>query len=113
MALTGTESKPKIRIVFHNEGLLRSNDLVSQEFLFGKYFSWICILKLSIYGYISAQMTSRLISSASLDAWGPLKVSVSFSLLPPFFDGKLNMENFMGSQSVLETHSDRSGSKML
>jgi len=38
MPLTGTEFRPKIRIVFHNEGLLKRNDLVGQEFLFGEYF---------------------------------------------------------------------------
>lgn len=36
MPLTGTEFTPKIRIVFHNEGLLRRNDLDGLEFLFGK-----------------------------------------------------------------------------
>lgn len=51
MALTGTEFRLKIRIVFHNEGLLRSNDFVDQVFLFGKYFCWICISRLSIYVY--------------------------------------------------------------
>lgn len=43
MALTRTEFRPKIRVVFCNEGLLRSNDLFGQEFLCDKYFCWICI----------------------------------------------------------------------
>lgn len=51
VALTGTEFQPKIRIVFHNEGLLRNNGFVGQEFLSGEYFCWICISRLSIYVY--------------------------------------------------------------
>lgn len=51
MALTGTEFQPKIRIVFHNEGLLRNNGFAGQEFLSGKYFCWLCISRLSICVY--------------------------------------------------------------